>query len=184
MIKQICRTILYKWLGWTADVTLPISDKCIFAVAPHTSNLDFILGELYIRTTGKKASFLMKKEWFFWPLGLLLKGIGGIPVNRSKRTSMTDQLAAEFKRRPHCRIAVTPEGTRSKVEHWKRGFYYIAQKADVPILLFAVDYQNKRIVCHKEIRPGSDEQKDLKEIMDYYRPFKGRHPEKFQVESI
>ena len=51
-------------------------------------------------------------------------------------------------------------------------------------LLFAVDYQNKRIVCHKEIRPGSDEQKDLKEIMDYYRPFKGRHPEKFQVESI
>ena len=97
MIKQICRTILYKWLGWTADVTLPIPDKCIFAVAPHTSNLDFILGELYIRTTGKKASFLMKKEWFFWPLGLLLKGIGGIPVNRSKRTSMTDQLQSRRK---------------------------------------------------------------------------------------
>ena len=160
MIKQICRIILYKWLGWTADVTLPIPDKCIFAVAPHTSNLDFIIGELYIRTTGKKASFLMKKDWFFWPLGLLLKAIGGIPVNRSKRTSLTDQLAAEFKHRPHCRIAVTPEGTRSKVEHWKRGFYYIAQKADVPILLFAVDYPNKRIVCHKEIRPSGDEQQE------------------------
>ena len=181
MIKQICRTILYKWLGWTADVTLPIPDKCIFAVAPHTSNLDFILGELYIRTTGKKASFLMKKEWFFWPLGSLFSRIGGIPVNRSKHTSMTDAMAHEAEARNSFKICITPEGTRSPNAEWKKGFYYIALKAKIPILLYGLDYERKLIQCTKSFIPTGNIDSEMKEIKTYFKDFKGKNPENFIV---
>ena len=80
-------------MGWRTNVTVPHRDKCIICVAPHTSNWDFILGELYYGAIGRKASFLMKKEWFFWPLGYFFRWLGGFPVYRIKKTSMTDMLA-------------------------------------------------------------------------------------------
>jgi len=82
-------------------------------------------------------------------------------------------------------LAVTPEGTRSRVEIWKRGFYFIALKANIPIQLYAIDYEQRRIVCTQEIFPKEENvEKDMKEIMDYYSGFKGRHPQNFQVEDI
>lgn len=171
-------------MGWTIDVRIPLRDKCIFCVAPHTSNWDFVIGELYIRALGETSNFLMKREWFFWPLGSLLRRIGGIPVTRSKKTSLTDQLAETARDATHFRLAVTPEGTRSRVETWKRGFYFIALKAQLPIQLYALDYEKKRIVCHCEIIPSGDVEKDMRDIMDYYRPFHGKYPQKFCIEEI
>ena len=185
-MSNFYHTLLYKRLGWSLDISVELPDKCIFCVAPHTSNWDFIIGELYIRSIGKTANFLMKREWFFWPLGILLKRIGGIPVERSHKTSLTDQLAERAAQENTFRLAVTPEGTRSKVTIWKRGFYFIALKAQIPILLYTIDYKKKRIVCHKSIMPTGDVDADMRDIMNYYRPFadNAKFPEKFAVEEI
>ena len=98
-MSNFYHTILNKYLGWSLDISVEMPEKCIFCVAPHTSNWDFIMGELYIRSIGKTANFLMKREWFFWPLGILLKRIGGVPVVRDHKTSLTDQLAERAKER-------------------------------------------------------------------------------------
>ena len=180
-MSNIYERILKKRMGWTVETTIDLPEKCVICVAPHTSNWDFILGELYIRSIGKTANFLMKKEWFFWPLGSFMRRIGGIPVERSKKTSLTDQLAEAADKAETFRLAVTPEGTRSRVETWKRGFYYIALKAKLPILLYAIDFGHKRIVCTKQIIPSGDVEADMGEILRYYAEgdFIPRFPEKF-----
>ena len=176
--------LLFKHLGWQENVTVPHRDKCILCVAPHTSNWDFIYGQLYYRAKGRTANFLMKKEWFFWPLGLLFRKLGGIPVYRSKKNSLTDLLAERIKGMTHFELAITPEGTRSRVDKWKRGFYFIAQKAGIPIQLFDLDYKNKIIRCTKEISPSGDIEADMREIMDYYKHSNAKYPQKFAIEEI
>ena len=171
-------------MGWTKDITLTHPHKFIIALAPHTSNWDFIIGLLYSRAEGMRINFLMKKEWFFWPLGILFRSMGGIPVERSKKHSLTDQLAEIAIKSDKFSLAVTPEGTRSRVEKWKRGFYYIALKAKLPILLFAIDFPTKRIVCTETLIPSGDVERDMKRVMDYYSQFTGKNPELFQVEKI
>lgn len=120
MIQKICYWILYKQLGWTKEVTVDIPEKYIICLAPHTSNWDLILGQLYAHAERIKSNFLMKKEWFFWPLGPIFRKMGGIPVWRSKHTSMTDNLAEEAKKRDSFVLCITPEGTRSLNPDWKR----------------------------------------------------------------
>lgn len=181
-LKSICRYLLFRRMGWSVRQTEPIPRKCVICVAPHTSNWDFVIGELFYASLGRKANFLMKKEWFFPPLGTLLRRMGGIPVHRSKRTSLTDQLAKLAKKGDSFCLAVTPEGTRSRVTQWKRGFYYIALKAELPILLYGLDYGKREIVCTRTIRPTGDSDRDMREIMAYYAGFQGKYPEKFAVE--
>lgn len=183
MLQQLCKKILFSWMGWKVDVTEPTPDKCIICIAPHTSNWDFLIGELYYTAIGRKSNFLIKKEWFIGPLAHMFRKLGGIPVERSKKTSLTDQLAAKAVAAERFSLAVTPEGTRSKVEKWKRGFYFIALKANLPILLYALDYKNKRIICTRTLIPSGNVEEDMKSIMDYYRNVQGRHPEKFAVEE-
>ena len=77
------------------------------------------------------------------------------------------------------RLAITPEGTRSRVEEWKKGFYYIAWKAEIPILLYGLDFRKKQIVCHKAIVPNGNIEEQMQEIINYFKPYQGRHPEKF-----
>ena len=168
-------------MGWAAEVTEPHPDKFIICLAPHTSNWDFLIGQLYSRSTGMKSNFLMKKEWFFWPLGILFRRMGGIPVWRSKHTSMTDNLAETARRLPAFKLCITPEGTRSKNPDWKKGFYFIAQKANIPILLYGVDYEQRRIVCTKTIIPNGDVEGQMNEIKQYFKDFKGKHPENFAI---
>ena len=181
MLQSFCTWLLYKKMGWTAEVTEPHPDKFIICLAPHTSNWDFLIGQLYSRSTGMKSNFLMKKEWFFWPLGILFRRMGGIPVWRSKHTSMTDNLAESARRLPAFKLCITPEGTRSKNPDWKKGFYFIAQKANIPILLYGVDYEQRRIVCTKTIIPNGDVEGQMDEIKQYFKDFKGKHPENFAI---
>lgn len=181
MFQKICRTILFDWMGWKADVDQPIPDKCILCVAPHTSNWDFFIGKVYYTALGRTSNFLMKKEWFFWPLGPLFRRMGGIPVERSRHTSMTDQLAQRAMESSHFSLAVTPEGTRSRNPQWKRGFYYIALKAQLPILLYGLDFGTKTIVCKRTLVPSGDVDADMRIIADYFSHFQGKHPENFAL---
>ena len=168
-------------MGWKAEVDQPIPDKCILCVAPHTSNWDFFIGKTYYTALGRTSNFLMKKEWFFWPLGPLFRRMGGIPVERSRHTSMTDQLAQRAMESSHFSLAVTPEGTRSRNPQWKRGFYYIALKAQLPILLYGLDFGTKTIVCKRTLVPSGDVDADMRIIADYFSHFKGKHPENFAL---
>ena len=168
-------------MGWKAEVDQPIPEKCILCVAPHTSNWDFFIGKVYYTALGRTSNFLMKKEWFFWPLGPLFRRMGGIPVERSRHTSMTDQLAQRAMESSHFSLAVTPEGTRSRNAEWKRGFYYIALKAQLPILLYGLDFGTKTIVCKRTLVPSGDVYADMRIIADYFSHFKGKHPENFAL---
>ena len=184
MIQSFCRWMLYRQLGWKTDVTEAHPNKYIICLAPHTSNWDFLIGQLYARAEGMKANFLMKKEWFFWPLGPIFRRLGGIPVWRSKHTSMTDNLAhTALERQTFC-LTITPEGTRSRNPEWKQGFFYIAQKAQLPILLYGVDYQKKLIQCTKTVIPNGNVELQMKEIKLYFKDFKGKKPENFTIGNV
>lgn len=182
MKQAICKRIL-KWLGWTIGPAGEDLPKCVICVAPHTSNLDFILGELFYTAIGKRAHFLMKKEWFFFPMNLLFKSMGGIPINRDKHTSMTEQMANEFATRNVFRLAITPEGTRKEVDEWKKGFYYIAVKADVPIQVAYIDYIDKEIGIKATFHPTGNADADIQTIRSYYQGIKARHQEKFKDQT-
>lgn len=184
MIQQLSKWILYKRLGWTKEITIAHPEKYIICLAPHTSNWDLLIGQLYAHAEGIKSNFLMKKEWFFWPLGPIFRKMGGIPVWRSKHTSMTDNLAEEARKRNHFCLCITPEGTRSLNPDWKKGFYFIALKAGIPILLYGADYQKRLITCTKQIIPSGDLDADMREIKLYFKDFKGKKPEKFTIGNI
>ena len=181
MLRGFCRWLLYKCLGWTKDVTVEHPDKYVICLAPHTSNWDFVIGQLYSRAEGMTSGFLMKKEWFFWPLGPVFRRLGGIPVYRQKHMSMTDTLVEIAKKEKVFHLTITPEGTRKLNPDWKKGFYYIALGAKIPILLYACDYEKKLVKCTKSIVPTGDVESDMYEIKKYYEGVKGKRPELFTV---
>lgn len=181
MLRTLCGWLLYKVCGWTKEVSVSHPKKYIICLAPHTSNWDFVLGQLYSYADGVKINFLMKKEWFFFPLGALFRRLGGIPVNRQKKGSMTDALAETAQQSEVFRLCVTPEGTRKSNPEWKKGFYYIALKAGLPILLYGVDYERKLIQCTKVVVPMGDIDREMAEIKEYFKNFKGKHPEQFAI---
>ena len=181
MRKKICGWLLYQLMGWKTEITVDHPDKYIICLAPHTSNWDFVLGQLYAGSKGWKINFLMKKEWFFWPLGVFFRKVGGIAVNRGKSQSLTDFLAQEARNSGIFHLCITPEGTRSRTCEWKKGFYFIAQKAGIPILLYGVDYEKKLIRCTKQVNPTGNIELDMKEMKSYYKDFVGKHPDKFTI---
>ena len=184
MWRRFCNWLLYKRMGWTAEVTQEHPDKFIICLAPHTSNWDFLIGQLYVGARGMQSNFLMKKEWFFWPLGPIFRRLGGIPVYRQKHSSMTDSMAETAKSQPTFLLCITPEGTRSKNADWKKGFYYIALKAGMPILLYGIDYEKRHIQCTKTVIPSGDLEKDMRDIKLYYKDFKGKYPENFTIGDL
>ncbi|MDR3706096.1 MAG: 1-acyl-sn-glycerol-3-phosphate acyltransferase [Paludibacteraceae bacterium] len=178
-MQQFSRFIL-KLSGWKYIRTTPYIDKSVICLAPHTSNWDFIISKLfYTATGGKNSHFFMKREWFFFPLGLLLRGMGGIPVDRRRKTSLTDQVVAEFGRHKKFHLGVTPEGTRRAVKEWKKGFYFIAVKAGVPIQLAYIDYAKKEAGITGVFIPTGNEKADFAEIKSFYKNVTGRFPERF-----
>lgn len=180
-MKNLAKWVLYKRMGYTFESTIPLPSKFVIALAPHTSNWDFIIGLLHSRAEGFQCNFMMKKFWFFWPLGYVMKALGGIPVERSKKMSLTDQMAEQAKQLDTFHLCITPEGTRKRVTEWKKGFYYIALKADIPILLYSLDYEKKLIKCTKSIIPNGDVDAQMQEIKSYYQGVKGKKPEQFAI---
>ncbi len=177
-MKYIARFIFWI-LGWKIDPNPPSNvKKCVVAMGPHTSNWDFILGRLAFFQYGVDAKFLIKKELFFFPLGLFLKFLGGVPVNRRKNSNMTEFAVDLFNKSESMYLVFTPEGTRAYNPHWKKGFYYIALKAKVPIYIGYVDYDKKIGGFHSLFEPTGNIENDFEDIKNILSKFKGRHPEK------
>lgn len=175
---------ILSWCGWKVSITAPRRDKCIICVAPHTSNWDFILGLAAYQSLGRKANFLMKEFWFFFPLKYILKAFGGIPVPSKKNgRSVTKEVVELFRTHPYVNLAVTPEGTRSRREQWHSGFLHMSYEAHVPIQLGIINYAEKRIVIHDEFYPTGDIDADMKYVKGYYKNAANaaKYPEKFTV---
>lgn len=180
-MKKLSRFIL-KLAGWKSVVTTAEPLKSILCVVPHTSNWDFIIGKLFYWAEGRKAGFLMKKSWFFFPVGNMLRAMNGIPVDRSRNNSVVQQMILEFAKKDKMHLAITPEGTRKLNKRWKLGFYHIAVGAGVPIQLAYIDYQKKEMGIKEVFYPTGDEKADLKHIYAYYKENAGpRFPESFAV---
>lgn len=183
MHQWLSRNIL-RLFGWTVRLGVPDYPKAVICVAPHTSNWDFILCELAINSVGRKSGFLMKKDWFFWPLGVFFRSIGGVAVSREPGgRSLTQQLIDNFNSSERLTVAITPEGTRSLTRKWHTGFINVALGADIPICLAAVDFPTKTIIMERTYYPTGDLQADMRTIKDYYSRFTGLYPEKFSTED-
>ena len=187
MIKRICSYIL-KVTGWHLDTNVPSEIKrCIVIAAPHTSNWDFWYAMSAFKIYGLKIRYTIKKEWMNFPFSLLTKPLGGIGIDRTpkkdspKRISYTEAMINLFKENKELIILITPEGTRSKRTEWKTGFWYVAKTANVPILLGYVDYKRKIAGIGKTIFP-SEMEKDMKEIMAFYKQMHPKYPENFSVD--
>lgn len=176
-MKTISDLIL-RLLGWSIEshyrFDLP---KIIVAAAPHTSNWDFFLGLLVKYSLNFHPRFIGKGSLFFWPLSVILKKMGGIPVDRSKNNKLVDQVAQLFKENEKIALALAPEGTRKHVDKFKTGFYYIAKAAQVPIILISFDFANKKVIIREPFYPGEDDKKDIEMITRSFDNILGKIPE-------
>ena len=171
---------ILKKMGWAFKVNLTMPDKCIIVIAPHTSNWDFILGELGIHSVGMKAGFLMKDTWFFFPLGPMLKALGGIPVNRRQHGNLTQSIVQAYSETPKMAIGVTPEGTRSANPNWHKGAIFMAREAQVPMVMAYFDYKERVVCIDREFELSGDADADLLRIKQYFQQHGcGKYPEKF-----
>lgn len=171
--------LILRMMGWKVTVTVPDFPRTIICVAPHTSNVDFTLCKLAYASIGRSAGFLMKASWFVWPLGPIFRAMGGIPVDRSKHTSLTDALVEKFRTTPHLHLAITPEGTRKRNCRWKTGFLRVAREVGVPISLAVLDYGKKEISMTEVFEPTGNMEADMHAIKQYYSQFTAKFPNQF-----
>lgn len=174
----------FKLAGWKVKGQKPNLSKYVIVIAPHTSNWDFFVGWGARNVIGFRPNFLAKKELFQIPLvGWFLKNIGGVAVDRGNRkVKLVDQVVQVFKEKDEFIMTITPEGTRSYSPRWKTGFYRIAHQAGVPIIKIGFDYPTKTVHIDEPYYPGGDMDKELPEIQQYFKDFKGKHPAKFGIE--
>lgn len=147
-------------LGWKMQGDWPDEPKLIVALAPHSSNMDFILSVAVFWGLNLRTSFLAKRSLFWFPLGPIMRFLGGIPVDRSSPQGMVDDLAGKFREASQLVIGITPEGTRGGVSAWKSGFARIAAAAEVPVLPAIVNYDEK-MIYFQPVVSGSDTAEEI-----------------------
>ncbi len=169
---------LLRILGWKVHGEFPNHAKLVVALGPHTSNWDFFVAFPALMATGLRVSYLMKKEAFIWPFRNFFIRWGGIPLNRQAAQDTVDQIHTWYREHERVWVAITPEGTRSKVTRWKTGFLRLAYTAEVPVLLVAWDYPSKTIVLDQCWPLSGDLETDVVEIQNYINStYRGRHPQ-------
>lgn len=175
---KFSRFIYFKIMKWTFNKNnVDLKESGVIIFAPHTSNWDFVIGRMVLNFLGTKPKLLVKSSLFFPPLGWILKAVGGIPVNRSKKNNLTDYTTSLFKKTDSLHIIFTPEGTRSRNDNWRKGFYYTALKANVPIYIAYADYGKKNAGILEKFYPTGDLIKDMAYIKSMYYEVKGKYPE-------
>lgn len=170
--------IFFKIIGWKLQGEPPKLKKYVAIAAPHTSGWDVVYGLMAKIIWDIKAKFYGKQELFVFPLGALLRSMGGIPVDRFSKHGVVQQAVEKFNANDEFILAMAPEGTRAYAPVWRKGFYYIALEAKVPIVMYYIDFGNKVIGVGPTFHPTGNYDADIKVIMDFYRPIKGKHPEK------
>ncbi|WP_346860408.1 1-acyl-sn-glycerol-3-phosphate acyltransferase [uncultured Draconibacterium sp.] len=175
---------LLRILGWKTVGGAAPENKCIIIGAPHTSALDFVISWLFYTSVGGFARTLVKKEFFFWPFGSVIRKMGGLPIDRSKGANVIRQTIQLVNENEHIHLALTPEGTRDYTLKWKAGFHIIAKETGIPVYLGYFDWGRKEISIGEKFQISDDAKTDINRMKDFYREkgIKGRHPEKFSTE--
>jgi len=177
-MRWLAKFIYFKILGWkvvgNTNFSKDTVKKAVLISAPHTSNFDFIIGLLLRKVVDIKSNYLGKKELFVWPLGYYFKAVGGVPVDRKNNQNKVDTIAKLFEHKEEFRLTLAPEGTRSKVEQWRTGFYYIAKKANVPIIMFTLDFGNKQNKISEPFYPTDNIEEDFKYMKSFFKGVKGK----------
>jgi 1-acyl-sn-glycerol-3-phosphate acyltransferase len=183
MLSRLSFWIL-KRLGWTVHVDMQELKKFVAIAAPHTSNWDFPLSIISAKAINLKVHWMGKHSMFRWPYGWFFRAIGGTPVRRGQGQNYIQQMADLFGRSEQLVLALAPEGTRSKTDHWKTGFHYIARAANVPILMAYLDYGRKQVGIGGMFFPGDDIEADFRKIAEFYKDKHGKNPEKASLVEI
>lgn len=162
------RTVM-RLCGWRVLGHHPGVKKCIVACAPHTSNWDFVLTLLSAMSLSMPCVFMIKDNAFWWPLGVLLRWLGGIPINRRAPEGIVEQMIQIINESERIYVIITPSGTRKNVEYWKLGFYRIAFGAGIPILFGIINYKEKWAGVADLFYPTGDLEKDWETITQVYQ---------------
>lgn len=179
MKKQFYKWIFFNLMGWKIVGTIDTDiKKCVMMVMPHTSAHDFYLGIFTRGITGLEMNWVGKKELFRFPFGFYFRYMGGEPLDRTGGLNKVDSIAAIFQRKEIFRLAVAPEGTRKKVSELKTGFYYIALKANVPIIPVAFDFGKKEVNIGNPLIPTGNIEADVSILKKHYIGVEGKIPEK------
>jgi 1-acyl-sn-glycerol-3-phosphate acyltransferase len=166
---------LFLWLlGWRFEGGAPEVDRAVLIVAPHTSNWDFVIGVAAMFALGIRVAFLGKHSLFFWPLGPVMRWLGGIPVDRRSSRGVVDETVRIFRSRDRVILALSPEGTRSNVGRWKTGFYFIARLAGVPIIPVSFSYSPREVRFGGPFEPTGDLDADLLALGRFFDGAVGR----------
>ncbi len=166
-------------MGWKYAGEFPDLPKFVMIIAPHTSNIDFPLGLAPLFTLGLRLSFMAKSSLFWEPLGTYMRWLGGAAIERKATGGYVQAAIAQFEQRDQFILAITPEGTRTKVDRWKTGFYHIAQGAGVPILPLIFDYSRREFRFEELLIPSDDMEGDIKILQSYYNAGQARKPENY-----
>ena len=179
---KFCGKLLRR-MGWESIGGPMKEKKAIVLGVPHTSVWDFLVSYLFYTQFGKVAHIMIKKEFFFWPLGPILRACGAVPVDRESAASMVRSLIHEMDQADEFHLAIAPEGTRKAVKRWKTGFHLIARETGATVYVGYYDWGRKRISVGEPIELTDDPKADMQRIYDIYRPMgiQGKHKDGFIV---
>lgn len=176
-MTKIYQYIFFRLMKWKIiGILEEHTKKCIMIVVPHTSWHDFYIGVLTRGSLNIEINFVAKKELFKFPFGFYFKWMGGAPLNRAKAQNKVEAIANIFNHREVFRLAIAPEGTRKKVKEWKTGFYYIALKANVPIICVGFNFSKKQVEFSEPFYPTGDIDNDIKLLQKKYIGVIGKIP--------
>ncbi len=164
-------------MGWKLVGKFPLIKKFVVIVVPHTHWMDFVIGILVRAVTQEQINYVGKKSLFNPPCGWFFRRTGGTPVDRQKNSNMVDSVVRIFEQREAFRLCLAPEGTRKKVEDLKTGFYYIAKKANAPIVMVAFDFGKKQVTIAEPFYTSEDMELDLKKVYQFFTGVEGKVPE-------
>ncbi len=162
--KTMLRLGRFTWEGGRPPVR-----QCVITAAPHASNWDYFYTMSVAFALDIPIAVLIKQDWFFWPIGPIMRWLGGVPVDRSKRTNLVDEMIRVFRERDSLYMVITPEGTRKRGQKWKSGFYWVAKEAGVPVLPAFIDYSRRACGFGPLVPVTGDINADFEPIREYYQ---------------
>ncbi len=178
MVSWFFKKIFNLW-GWQKLGHIPNEiPKKLYVVIPHTSNWDFPVGIFMKFAFKMEVGFIAKSSLFKFPIGWIFRGLGGIPVDRSKTTGFIDSVVDTINSSERFCTAIAPEGKRGKVKRLKKGFYHIAKGANIPVVYVAFDWKNKKTIFDEAHFVEETVELEIARATEYFKDIQGYHPEK------
>ena len=178
-ISRALALLAMRLTGWRVEGEFPNLPQFVVIVAPHTSNWDFFIGVMVMFAIGFRGTFLSKDSLFRWPTRGVMRWLGGVPVDRANPHNVVQQTIDYFRSRPQMLLALSPEGTRKKLEAWRTGFWYVAKGAGVPIVPAAFDFPAKRVRIFAPMTPGEDIDADIALLRAHYDARMAKYPSQY-----